>query len=377
MKTIAVVLPDGPSASFRINGPTADRWYTGLAVSRDGVALGMVLVDDQLADTQLEITRDGFAPFGRHVHLGTGDQQIRVGVPADPNRPMDIVLDGLEPLVAPLSFTARGRYLYDAGGKRTVLRGTDQFMALRQVADGIDITPYLRESNELGINLWRVFFMGSKPQNQVMDLNPTDPGIRQLMRPLANTLNQHGIVLLATVNVDSDHVVPEVPRKIENWHAVAGELAGTVSALSAGNEWRKNGFFPGDFTDPGVGLPWSRGSDLSEGDNEHAPYRPYGTFAEYHPIRTLRTRQDTVASPLYIFEERSLNAPLWCDEPPRMGFDASMPECADPDFCGQLARAWSVYYSAVVFHNRFGQSGRLMDDLTHRCAEAVMHNLTL
>src|SRR3954470_2449687 len=45
----------------------------------------------------------------------------------------------------------------DGQGRRVVLRGTDQFTALRVELDGGDLQPLIDESLELGFDMWRVF----------------------------------------------------------------------------------------------------------------------------------------------------------------------------------------------------------------------------
>lgn len=257
----------------------------------------------------------------------------------------------------------RGIDFVDAAGERIVLKGTDQFCAFHDFLWGGDLTPLLEESQDLKFNLWRVFLMGAASQNQIVDLSPSVPTFYDNLRPFADLLNAHGIVLLATVFVDAQVVLPRRDDQRLHWFTVAEKLRGSATLLSLGNERTKNGFDPGDFDDPG--MLWSRGSDL--GDNP--PYRPYASFAEFHPRRDLPAAlMDTVASPCFIY--KTLDRPLILDEPPRMGTDGSGPEYADPRVCWQFARHYATECAGACFHSRSGQTGQLMDPLTRACAEA-------
>ncbi len=259
-----------------------------------------------------------------------------------------------------------GRDFVTETGARRVLKGCDMFMAYRQFLDGgaAALVPFVSESQALGFDLWRVFLMGSKPQNQVMDLRPSEPGYYDRLRPFVATLNANGIALLATVFVDAQDVMPVQSQRQQHWKDVADRLRGTVTLLSGGNEKSKNGFDPGELSDPG--MLWSRGSDVGDA----APYRPYGSFAEFHPRRDLwASLMDTVASPVYIYETHDLSGPLIIDEPPKCGTNGSS-GFADPALAWRFARNYSTMTAGAVFHNWFGQRGLLMDDHTRTCAEA-------
>lgn len=257
----------------------------------------------------------------------------------------------------------RGKDFVDATGTRTVFRGTDAFCAYREYRNGVDLTPFFQESKDLNFNLWRVFFMGSIAQNQVLQLSPAEPGYYDGVRPFADLCNAKGIVLLATVFVDAQDIMPDVMDQAAHWSRMTGLLRGSVTILSGGNEWRKNGFNPGDLNDPG--MVWSRGSDLGD----EAPYRPYGTVAEFHPRRDLpASLMDTVASPVFIYSTNGLTGPLIIDEPPRFGTNGSGPEYAAPALARRFAQHYSAECGAAVFHNYFGQHGLLMDAGTRACA---------
>lgn len=82
-----------PKTTVRLNlGPNA--WITALTESDGSCAL---LVDVALTDTQFEVYACGYKTLGVHVNLGDGNpKQIRVGMPADPSRPQDIILPAME-----------------------------------------------------------------------------------------------------------------------------------------------------------------------------------------------------------------------------------------------------------------------------------------
>jgi hypothetical protein len=96
MKTIVPIIWDknGPvaRATVRINiGPNS--WITSLT---DESGMCQLEVGDNLDDTQFECYACNYKDYGLHINLRTGDKQIRVGMPADPARPQDIILMPLE-----------------------------------------------------------------------------------------------------------------------------------------------------------------------------------------------------------------------------------------------------------------------------------------
>lgn len=292
-------------------------------------------------------------------------------LPADLADPGTITI-GLDAAVS--SIRIQGINFLDAVGQRQVFCGTDAFCAFRMFLDGGPqaLEPLFSESNDLGFDLWRVFFMGSQAQNGVLDLNPRDPGVYDQVRPFADLVNSKGLTLLATVNVDAQDKCPTVTEQRENWTEMARRLTGSNTLISLGNEWRKNGFDPGNFSDPG--MPWSRGSDLSDS----APYTPYATFAEFHPRRDMPASvMDTVASPVFIYGTGGLTHPLIIDEPPKFGTNGSGPEFADPFTAYRFARHYATECGGAVFHNWFGQRGQLMDGQTRVCAESWVRGMVL
>jgi hypothetical protein len=294
---------------------------------------------------------------------GWTGEQIRAAIH---NSPEAVAYRNRPPAPPPASrlhLEVRGRDFVDEHGARRVLVGTDQFRGFRDFLDGVDLTPLFAESRALGFDLWRVFLMGSVRQNGLLQLGP-EGNYYDALRPFAEAVNAQGIVLLATVFVDAQDIMPDVNQRRVHWTAVAERLRGTATLLSGGNEWQKNGFNPGELSDPG--MFWSRGSDIGDA----APYRPYGSFAEFHPRRDLPTaKMDTVASPVFIYGQNGLTAPLIIDEPPRMGLDGSGAEYEDAFLCWQFARHYATECAAAVFHSRAGQRGHVMDPLTRACAE--------
>jgi hypothetical protein len=263
---------------------------------------------------------------------------------------------------------------------RFVVRGTDQFRALRMALDGADLQPLIDESRTLGVNTWRVFGAGSVAQNGLLDLRPrTEPRFYDVLRDLAHRLNDNGIVLLHTCYADNQ----DVQSGLDVWQRTGGALAGTASLLSGFNQWSKNiddergrpsNFDPSALTPAPV--PWSRGSDVGD---VH-PYAPTGsTFMEFHPRRDYpASLMDAVASPcdLYLVEKYPM-IPLLITEPPRMGTDGSGPEYADPTICWRFGRLYSTMLAGAVFHSRSGQTGTVMDAGTRPCAEAFFDGLRL
>jgi hypothetical protein len=248
-----------------------------------------------------------------------------------------------------------------ANGQRVVLKGTDQFLALRMMLDGQDLTPLIQESQELGFDMWRVFATGSRAQNGSLELRPTEGGYYEAMGQLGATLHSAGIRLLLCAHVDNQ----DVKAPADHWGRCADALRPFGALLSGGNEWSKNGFDPAALSVPSDIL-WSRGSDVED----RLPVAGVGSFMEFHPRRLWPTIMlDSVASPVEIYKHRPL-VPLVIDEPARMGSEGSGAEYADPRNCWRFARHYATEAAGAVFHSRAGQRGQVMDPQTRACAEA-------
>lgn len=353
-------LPVGAIAEVHVNAHP-DEWVVGTA-NADGYVV--YTVDDSLGDSDVRVTAQGFEPYVQHVRWRSARDPEHWPTPINHQIVIGVDLPSLVPTLPHLE--VRGRDFMDQQGQRTVLCGCDAFTAFRQYRDGADLGPFFAESKEIGFKLWRVFFMGSARQNQVMNLDPNEPGFYDDVRPFADLVNAHGVVLLATIFVDAQDVMPIAAVRQTHWQAMAERLRGAACILSGGNEYSKNGFNPGELSDPR--MLWSRGSDIGDG----LPFRPTGSVMEFHPIRNYPTSlRDTVASPVEIYEVRRYNnIPLLIDEPPRFGTSGSGPEYANPEIVYRFARHYATECAGAVFHNFFGQRGRLLDGPTRECANA-------
>jgi hypothetical protein len=317
-----------------------------------------------------EETGRGPTPLEMHVYLTacrngmTGDQLREIihnydEAKAYRERPILAALPPLE---------VRGRD-FIINGARTVLRGVDQFVALRQVIDGADLTPLIQESKKLNVNCWRVFGMASSKQNGYYDLRPSEPTYYEAVSTLAHLLADNGIYLLLVAYADNQ----DVQAGLDHWLRL-GEVCGQVptTLLSGGNEFSKNGFDPAGLTAPP--LVWSRGSNIGD---QKPPAVNGATFAEFHPRRDFtKSLDDAVASATFLAAS-GYNVPLVIDEPPRMGTDGSGAVYADPFVCWQFGRIYSATTAGAVFHSRSGQKGQLMDEATYSCAEAFLRGLTV
>ena len=375
-RTLALAfLPAG--ATVRIHtGTNPDTFAQSTDTNGDGYVPQQV--DDGLGDSTIFVTAEGYQDYA--VHFKFRNIRDNANEPRPLNQQVNMGMDipnmvkvgpPLPPPGALPSLIENGRDFVDPSGERIVLVGTDQFLAFRQFLSGMDLTPWFAESRELGFNMWRVFLQGSRAQNGVLDLRPTEAGYYEHLRPFANLLNQQGIVLLATIGVDNQ----DVQSPASHWSNVYRELEGTTRIISKANEWTKNlnGQRPDAYPNPSA--PWSQGSD----QQDQAPFRPAGSVMEFHPVRNYTTAmRDAVASAIELFEVQHYgNVRLFYDEPGRMGLDASPAEFANPAICRAYARISSALCAGVVFHNREGQSGRLMGELTRSCARGFVRGMQL
>lgn len=274
------------------------------------------------------------------------------------------------PIVQPLHLEQRGYDFVDAAGKRTVFAGCDAFMALRQYRDGGPdaLAPFFAQANRLGFTVWRIWSQGSKKQNTVFDLSPTEAGYYDSIRPFADLCNQHGIIPLLTAFVDNQ----DVQSPVSHWTALGSRLQGSLCLLSGFNQWSKNKstFDPWALPSPGAGLIWSRGSDV---DDLQTP--PKGAPAsELHATRNSfdRALMDATASPPNM---RSVGGSgmVWMTEGNPFGDGNGYSETQ----AWQLGRGYSILWALAVFHDRQSQRGLLMNDDTARCGAAWAKGMKL
>lgn len=376
-RTLAVAFaPAGATVGIH-TGASPDTWVDKVDDNGDGYVTFQI--DDSLGDSDIRITAAGYKPYQVHFHFR--NQRENAADPHPLNQQVNVGLDipDLIKLGPPLpppgqlpSLQIEGRDFVD-NGRRTVLVGCDQFLAFRQFLSGMDLTPFLRESRELGFNVWRVFFQGSRAQNGVLQLSPTEPGYYDHVRPFADLLNQNGIVLLATIGIDNQ----DIQSPPQHWADMYHLLEGSATIVSKANEWTKNlaGQRPDQLPNPPAGIVWSQGSDVQDAE----PFQPQGPVFEFHPVRSFQTAmRDSVASAIQLFEVRGFHGVMILDEIGRMGVvDPSPVEFREPKHCQEYARLCSTLCGCVIFHNRAGQSGRLMEPGTRECASGFVRGMTL
>jgi hypothetical protein len=77
---------------------------------------------------------------------------------------------------------------------------------------------------------------------------------------------------------------------------------------------------------------------------------------------------DSVSSPITL-TDKGLNVPLIISEPNGWNEDSSRGRYNIPSLAYKFARHYSTECAGFIFHNDFGQSGRLMEPITRECAK--------
>lgn len=377
MRTIAIVLPPCSGTVLIVD---ASPFVQGKGIDPSGVT------DFRASDgtpIELHIKADGYQDYDTLVDVPkSGNVQIRVGIAEDPNAPVkQVVLPPMLPLKPPAPPTppliVEGNDFVNEQGQRISLCGCDGFMDYRLWLDGREgaLEPFMRESQETGFQLRRVFLQGSIRQNQVMDLWPQrEPDYYPQLEPFVRYQNAHGIITLLTVYVDNQ----DIGLPTSHWsdvNRILADAGGLSYLISGGNEADKNGFDPNGLPPPPVGVFWSRGS-LTE---DRTQPNHGATASEFHPVRGReRTQMDAVAS---VFGMRDLGATgmLWMDEGVKFQetADEGGGKFNDPTLAFALGRVYSTYWGLAVFHNFSGQRGQLMPANTRRCADAWVEGMRL
>ncbi len=281
-----------------------------------------------------------------------------------------LTIAGAAPVVA-IHLEQRGNNFVDAQGQRVVYPCIDQFFAFRQYRDGgpAALTPALEESRRLGFTAWRMWAQGSKAQNTIADLSPTEAGYYDDIRPCTDLLNAHGIVPLWTAYIDNQ----DVQSPMAHWNRLGERLIGSAALMSLANQYEKNigALDINAFGSPGDGLLWSRGSSVTL--DKQTPPRG-APLSELHPVDISfeRALMDSTASP---FNMRSTNGStlVMMTECHPFGDSAAWSE----QQAWMLGRGYSIDWGLACFHNRQSQRMLLLHDDTARAAAAWVKGMRL
>ncbi len=316
---------------------------------------------------------EGLANWLWHARRGMTGDQIRQAVHDSPEGVAYRSHPPPPPAPSVPHLEVRGNDFVDVHGQRVVFAAVDGFLDYRLWLDGREaaLDPFMLESVQLGFQVRRVFLAGSVKQNGVLDLYPSrEPDYYAQLGPFTRYQNDHGIIPLLTVFVDSQDVMPNASDRLRHWQRVNRDLRGLGHAylISGGNQWSKNHFNPwDDVDDPGAGVIWSRGSDV---DDTATP--PKGAPAsELHSTRVSldRSLMDSVASPIDLRLHGA--SMVWMTEGPPWD------ENGDPRMAWKLGRGYSVDWGLAVMHNRQSQRGQLMKPGTRACAQAWVEGMRL
>ncbi len=272
--------------------------------------------------------------------------------PIQANIDFPMIPDG-SPIDNELHLEVKGNDFVDKNGNPTCYNGIDQFIAFRMWLDNRinELDTLIQESHEFRFNWWRVFFQGSKQQNTIFDLNPNESNYYNQVRLFADYLNKNGIGLLAEIYVDNQ----DVQSPLSHWTRMADLLRGSITILSGGNEWPKNGFDPQSLSHPN--MICSRGSSTAD---DVTPQNGF-TCASFHQRTDYSaTIRDAVASSTFMNENGY--TVLMMDEPTRFNLDgtnkSNYPDSKRLAF--RLASCYRAMWSLVIFHNQSGQRGMLL-----------------
>lgn len=284
-----------------------------------------------------------------------------------------------------LHLERRGNDFVDAAGKRIVFPGIDGFDDVFFRASGreSELDALMKESQQIGMKVRRIWCMGDAGENQVFSLYPQNiSGYFDLIRGLVAYENSFGIIPLFTAIVDGQRVMPDWQEKLRFWSQLHEALPGAgfalVSAVNQvsknwGREWREVFQLP----TPNTGIIWSRGSDV---DDTQLP--PRGAPAsELHATRVSfdRALMDATASPPQMRKPESQggggSGMIWLTEHQPFGDAAGYTE----DQAEALTRVYSAkgLWALAIHHNRQSQRGLLMHDDTARTATGWVRGMRL
>lgn len=377
MRTVAIVLP-GLVAAFSVDdiggahlGVTDASGYREFPLSN-------------LTVTRVTVTADGYQPYAQNgVQVpATGSFQFRIGVPADPTRPQDVLLPALVPLALPAPYLRQvGNDFVDVNGHRVVYPGVDGFDDLWFATQDrtAELDALMAESVQLKLQVRRIWCMGDAGENQVFSLYPQNtPHYLDTLRALVVYENGHGIIPLFTAFVDAQIVMPDGNQRLTYWADIEQALLGSGAYLvSAWNQASKNGgangIGPAQLPALGHGVIWSRGSEIEDTELSCRGAGGDASASELHATRNSfdRALMDTTASPPTMRLHGA--SMVWMTEGNPFGDAAGYLD----QQAWALGRGYSILWALAIYHNRQSQRGLLMTDDTARCAAAWVQGMRM
>lgn len=364
-------------------------WEEVLVTAHAGGLIDVVFV---AANRQLTITPDGQLETRIAGTFQEWEQLTVLPLPASglpllrrvnvsPSQPIEVEGYTAQPPAAAIHLEVQGTDFVDAQGQRTFLLGTDGFddywfwLTNRRT----ELDALMKESQEIGFGVHRIWCMGDAGENQVFSLYPQNiPNFFPELRPFVKYENSYGIIPLFTAFVDAQRVMPDWSQKLRFWEQLHRELQGSgvymVSAVNQvtknwGADWRNVFKLP----NPGAGIVWSRGSDIE--DTKLSPDGEGGkaTFSELHATRISldRALMDATASPPNMRQAGSTVVAMTEGMP----IDDSGPYSEFEMW--QLGRVYSSCWGLMISHDRQHQRGQLYRPGTRAKAEALVKGARL
>lgn len=161
-------------------------------------------------------------------------------------------------------------------GKLYNWKGHIDWMLYKRSLDGVEIEPLLAQRYEAGSRCVATLMQAHYIERFV----PAEYGQRYYDHApvFAEALRKIGFYWQPVVYADE--------REVKSGHDFVYKLAERFNNQywilpSLGNEWDKNGFYPGDYSRPNTTNLWSRGSATGDAP----PYYPSWDWKEWHPRR--------------------------------------------------------------------------------------------
>lgn len=250
--------------------------------------------------------------------------------------------------------------------------GHISFMAFKRSLDGESLDLFTDHAKECGSQVLVTLQMA----NYIEQFYPSDYGDRYFahMKPFARALQAKEMYWCPIVFADAQVIKPDFFKQKEFLDRFVEATRDEFNILpSLGNEYPKNGFFPGDFSKPNNGLLWSRGSSLSD----TAPHYPSWDWKEFHPRRDWPKVLEGNFDGHYVMDGVDANgtvvdkpAPCVSSEP--IGFwHTNVPNrrSNDPNLA-MVIGGTSIYYNrGGNFHSEEGLRSEVWSAKTTECAK--------
>jgi hypothetical protein len=287
VKDATVTIDDSPNVHFKTTNEEGEAYF----------------VVSEIPQSHLWIVHPAYQDYAHHLDLPEGNTQVRVGVPADPDR-NDIILPSLQLLEAALEpLHVEGLRFVTASGVPWKMASLTGFRDYERWLRGEDIIPLIEQTVNLGANCRRIFGMFDFGSPNQQRLYPGEWGAEYYDRlaEFFKIYEEYGLYIEWTVFADSQRACPGTAEQIKHWELVTSRLRPIPNVLlEFCNELDSHENRPNITAAKPIGICSSSGSN-GAGNDPPGPYWDYSALHSERPMNLPKLLQSTTTVAFSIY----------------------------------------------------------------------------